>query len=245
MKQRVFVTGATGGMGFASLKEMLKDIDKQNIVILARDSEKNRSLLAPYMQTKGLTIEWGDLNDYEVVKKCVKDCDIVLHIAAFVSPAADYYPERAMKVNYGSTRNIIRAIYEHKQQDFTRLVYIGTVAETGDRMPPIHWGRVGDPIKPSMFDYYAVSKVAAERLVIESGLKYWVSLRQTGIIGKAMSEINDAILFHNCFDNVLEYCSDRDSARAMKNLCAFYHDGTLPEEFWGHIYNIGGGPSCT
>ncbi len=41
----------------------------------------------------------------------------------------------------------------------TKFVYIGTVAETGDRMPPIHWGRVGDPIKPSMFDYYAVSKV--------------------------------------------------------------------------------------
>ena len=95
-----------------------------------------------------------------------------------------------------------------------------------------------------MFDYYAVSKVAAERLVIESGLKYWVSLRQTGIIGRAMSEINDAIMFHNCFDNVLEYCSDRDSARAMKNLCSFFHDGTLDESFWGHIYNIGGGESC-
>ena len=44
-KQRVFVTGATGGMGFASLKEMLKYIDKQDIVILARDSEKNRKIL--------------------------------------------------------------------------------------------------------------------------------------------------------------------------------------------------------
>lgn len=243
-RQRIFVTGATGGMGYASLKEMLKDTDKQDIVILARNSEKNRKLLAPYMQTNGLQIVWGDLNDYSKVKACVKDCDIVLHIAAFVSPAADYYPERAMKVNYGSTKNIIDAIYGLNQQDKTRLVYIGTVAETGDRMPPIHWGRVGDPIKPSMFDYYAVSKVAAERLVIESGLKYWVSLRQTGIIGRAMSEINDAIMFHNCFDNVLEYCSDRDSARAMKNLCAYHFDGNLPEEFWGHIYNIGGGKSC-
>ena len=51
-----------------------------------------------------------------------------------------------MKVNYGSTRNIINAIYEFGQQERTRLVYIGTVAETGDRMPPVHWGRVGDPI---------------------------------------------------------------------------------------------------
>lgn len=243
-KQRVFLTGATGGMGFASLKEMLKDLDKQDIVILARDSEKNRKMLTPYLNMEGLVIVWGDLTDYETVKRCVKGCDLILHIAAFVSPAADYHPKQAMKINYGSTRNLINAIFELGQENRTRLVYIGTVAETGDRMPPIHWGRVGDPIKPSMYDYYAVSKVAAERLVIESGLKYWVSLRQTGIIGKAMSEIEDAIMFHNCFDNVLEYCSDRDSARAMKNLCLFFRDGTLDEGFWGHIYNIGGGENC-
>lgn len=181
MKQRVFVTGATGGMGFASLKEMLKDSDRQDIVILARNSEKNRNILKPYTETPGLEIVWGDLNNYDDVLKCVKGCDLILHIAAFVSPAADYY---------------------------------------------------------------AVSKVASERLVIESGLKYWVSLRQTGIIGRAMAEIEDAIMFHNCFDNVLEYCSDRDSARAMKNLCSFFHDGTLDESFWGHIYNIGGGAPC-
>ena len=95
-KQRVFLTGATGGMGFASLKEMLKDADKQDIVILARDSEKNRKILAPYGNTAGLEIVWGDLNDYDVVLKCVKDCDLVLHIAAFVSPAADYHPRQAI-----------------------------------------------------------------------------------------------------------------------------------------------------
>ena len=243
-KTRVLLTGATGGMGFASLQEMLKDTDKQEIVILVRDSEKNRKRLEPYVKTAGLEIVWGDLTDYAAVLRCVERCDLVLHVAAFVSPAADYDPARAMQVNYGATRNLIRAIFQLGQESRTRFVYIGTVAETGDRMPPIHWGRVGDPIKPSVFDYYAVSKVAAERLVIESGLKYWVSLRQTGIIGKAMSEIEDAIMFHNCFDNVLEYCSDRDSARAMRNLCAFFHDGTLEEAFWGHIYNIGGGESC-
>lgn len=72
--------------------------------------------------------------------KCVKGCDLILHIAAFVSPAADYNPKLAMKINYGSTRNLINAIYELGQENHTRLVYIGTVAETGDRIPPIHWG---------------------------------------------------------------------------------------------------------
>ena len=149
-----------------------------------------------------------------------------------------------MEVNFGGTRNLIEAVKKLGQNDTTRFVYIGTVAETGDRMPPIHWGRVGDPIKPSMFDYYAVSKIAAERYVIESGLKYWASLRQTGIMGPAMAKIRDAIQFHNCLDNVLEYVSDRDSGSLMCHLASYTESHQLPEAFWGHIYNIGGGESC-
>ena len=242
---RVFMTGAGGGMGFESFKQMLPDLGKlYDLVLLLRNSEKNRKLFAPYLDTPGLSIHWGDLLNREDVAACVKGADIVLHIAAFVSPQADYFPKKAMENNYGSTRNLVEAIQSLGQNDSTRFVYIGTVAETGDRMPPIHWGRVGDPIKPSMFDYYAVSKVAAERYVIESGLTYWVSLRQTGIIGPAMAKIRDPIQFHNCLDNVLEYASDRDSGRLMRNLCAYEAEGTLDPSFWGHVYNIGGGESC-
>lgn len=127
-KQRVFLTGANGGMGFASLREMVKDLNKQDIVILARDSEKNRNLLASYLSTKGLGIVWGDLTDYAAVVECIKDCDLILHIAAFVSPAADYHPRQAMEINNGFTRNLL---YKLGQQEHTRLVYIDTVAETG------------------------------------------------------------------------------------------------------------------
>ena len=177
----VFMTGAGGGMGYESFRQMLPDVGKlYNLVILVRDSDKNRKLFERYIGTKGVLVKFGDLLDKEAVADCVRRSDICLHIAAFVSPAADFYPEKAMQNNFGSTRNIIKAIFEQGRQDTYQFVYIGTVAETGDRMPPIHWGRIGDPIKPSMFDYYAVSKVAAERYVIESGLKYWVSLRQTG-----------------------------------------------------------------
>lgn len=241
---QVLLTGAAGGMGLESLKQMAADGGAYNITALDLDNDRCRERLRPYEENPRVKILFGDLTDAGFAEKAVQGCDLILHIAAFVSPAADYFPTKAMQINFGGTRNLIEAVRKLGQQDTTRFVYIGTVAETGDRMPPIHWGRVGDPIKPSMFDYYAVSKVAAERYVIESGLKYWVSLRQTGIIGPAMAKIRDAIQFHNCLDNVLEYASDRDSGRLMRNLAAFEADGTLDGSFWGHIYNIGGGASC-
>ena len=241
----VFMTGAGGGMGYESFMQMLSDCGKlYDLVILVRDSDKNRKLFERYIGHPGVLVKFGDLLNREDVDDCIRRSDLCLHIAAFVSPQADYFPQKAMENNYGSTRNLLEAIHEQGRAETYKFVYIGTVAETGDRMPPIHWGRVGDPIKPSMYDYYAVSKVAAERYVIESGLQYWVSLRQTGIIGPAMAKIRDAIQFHNCIDNVLEYVSDRDSGRAMRNLCAFDAEGTLDGSFWGHIYNIGGGEPC-
>lgn len=243
-KKTVLITGGTGNMGSMSLKLMEKDLNNYNIRLFVMDNPNDHEKIKNYEKLDGISIVWGDLTNYETVKKAVKDVDLILHIAAYVSPMADYHPKKAMIINYGSTYNLVNAIKELKQNDKTYFVYIGTVAETGDRMPPIHWGRVGDPIKPSMFDYYAVSKIAAERYVIESGLKHWVSLRQTGIIGKGMASIEDAIMFHNCLDNVLEYVSDRDSGRAMRNLTYYHFNDQLDKSFWNHIYNIGGGESC-
>jgi len=238
-KKKVFLTGATGVMGFCGLKELLKEPAKYDVVILVRPLVKDKEMLKQYVGLENLKIVWGDLTNYEDVKVCVQSSDIVLHVGALVSPEADYYPKQTMKVNYDSTVNIIRAIKESPNRNKIKLVYIGTVAEYGDRTPPIHWIRSGDPIKPSIHDYYAVSKVAAERAVIESGLKYWVSLRQTGIFSSHMIEIKDGIIFHNPLNNVLEYVSDHDSGVLLKNVCE-----DLPDNFWGHIYNISGGECC-
>jgi nucleoside-diphosphate-sugar epimerase len=240
----VFLSGATGAMGVQGIKALTEDTDELELIELARTSEKKKKKMGPFSAVPGLSIIWGDLTSYEDVKNCVKNTDVVLHVGAFVSPKADYHPQQAMRINYGSTVNIVNAIKELGQAEKTRLVYIGTIAETGDRMPPIHWGRVGDPIKPSVFDYYAVSKTAAERYVIESVLPYWTSLRQTGIMGSAMADIEDPIMFQNCLDNVLEYVSDRDSAALLRNLCRKERQGALDDHFWGHIFNIGGGSCC-
>lgn len=243
-KKRIMITGAAGNMGGETLKLLKNDLSKCELLLFDLDNPNSRQKLKKYEGLQGVKVVYGNLLDRSLVYDCVKDADIILHIAAFVSPAADEFPERAMQINYGSAKNIIDSIIESGRAHVTRFVNIGTIAETGDRMPPIHWGRVGDPLKPSVYDYYAVSKIAAERMVIESGLSYWVSLRQTGIMGPAMSKIQDPIMFHNCLDNVLEYVSDRDSGRLMRNLCIKDIDGELNKGFWQHVYNIGGGESC-
>lgn len=237
MKKRVFVTGTTGTMGGEALKQLLSRQDHFEIITLARDSEKNRTFMAQYSDEKNLEVVWGDLTNYQDVLSCVTGADYVVHCAAFISPAADRHPQAAMKINYGGTLNIIKAIKAQKNPDEIHLINIGTVAETGDRMAPIHWGRVGDPLKPSVHDYYAVSKNAAERAVIESGLKYWVSLRQTGIMSLKEFSLNEGISFHQPLNNVLEWVTAHDSGVLCANAC----EDWVAEDFWGHIYNIGGG----
>ncbi|MEA1884327.1 MAG: NAD-dependent epimerase/dehydratase family protein [Thermotogota bacterium] len=233
----IFMTGATGNMGSHTLKELLKRSDRFIVRALVLDTQKERRKIARFRKHQNLEVVYGDMRDAALIESCINDVDFVLHIGALVSPMADKHPKSCMDINYGSTINIINAIKKQKNNDQIALVYIGTVGETGCRMPPIHWGRCGDPIKPSIFDYYSVSKVASERAVIESGLKKWVSLRQTGMLPINKAGLRDPIVFHQNLNNVLEWVTAEESGKLMANVCK----PTVPDSFWKKCYNIGGG----
>lgn len=238
-KKVLLLTGATGSMGTEAMKQILTRADHFRLRVLVRPSEKNAKIMKEFQSNPDLEIVWGDMTDYNDVLRGVAGADYVLHVGAFISPEADKYPKESILINYGSTCKIIDAIKAQPNKDEIRLIYIGTVAETGDRMPPIHWGRCGDPLKGSIFDYYAVSKIAAERAVIESGLKYWVSLRQTGIMPAKQSSGQEPIVFHQPIMNQLEWVTNIESGILCANICEDF----VPESFWGKIYNIGGGKS--
>lgn len=236
-KKTIFLTGSTGNMGKEGLKQLFDRRDKFNINLLVLPSKKDRELIAPYENTDGIKIVYGDLTNYDDVLSCVEGADYVLHVGGMVSPAADYFPEKTTQVNIGAVKNIIKAIKAQPNPDNIKFVYIGTVAETGDRNPPIHWGRTGDPIKISVYDNYALSKTIAEREVIESGLKYWVSLRQTGVLYPEMLNNLDPIMFHEPLNGVFEWITAKDSGVLLANAC----EDNVADEFWCRIYNIGGG----
>lgn len=236
MKKTVFLTGATGTMGWAGLQELLKRTDKFNIVVLARHSKKNIQKLEPLSDK--IKIVWGDLTKYEDVLAGVTGADYVLHVGGMVSPSADYYPKKTMHVNVTSAQNVVKAVLAQPNADQIKVVYIGSVAQTSDRNAPVHWGRTGDPICSSVYDHYGISKIKAERIFSESGLKHWVSLRQSGILYPGILKNFDPIMFHVPIKGVLEWATVEDSGRLLANVCG----DDVPEEFWNRFYNISSGP---
>lgn len=238
MTKKIFMTGATGSMGIQVLDQLLLNPEFE-IRILVQPTPNDLKIAARYADQARVEAYTGDLRNYEDVLRGVDGADFVLHLGAIVSPLADYHPDLTMRVNYGSTLHILRAIREQPDPQQVKLVFISSVVVFGDRMPPIHWGRTGDPVKPSVHDYYGVSKVASERAIIESGLSHWDILRLSGILSSKNAKVEDGIIFHNCLDNALEYVSDRDAGILLRRICE-----NAPDRFWSRVYNVGGGPSC-
>jgi nucleoside-diphosphate-sugar epimerase len=254
-KRRVVLFGGSGTMGLEAFKELWRRRAELDILLLLRPSAKNRKLFAPYARAarlpriegrgrakgEGLSIQWGDAADYGDVKAAVSGADAVLDAMAFISPQADYHPAMARAVNTEGVRNIVRAI-EEEPEGASRILfaYTGTVAATGDRMPPIHWGRVGDPLKPSIYDFYAVTKIAGERAVMESRIAHWASLRMTYIMPVDYADymsLLDPIMFHMPLASCMENVTSRDAGFGLV-ACL---DVPPDSDFWRRAYNMGGG----
>ena len=235
---KVFLTGGTGTMGFAGLQELLQYPERYEVRVLARPSKKNKELLGPMSeQYERLHVVWGDLTKYEDVLKGVSGSDVVLHVGGMVSPQADYRPKATLRTNISAAENVTKAVLAQPEDRQPKVVYIGSVAQMGDRREPLHWGRAGDPVCVSAYDHYGLTKALAERIITNSGIRQWVSLRQSGILYPAILRNYDPIMFHVPIRGVLEWATVEDSGRLLERVCR----PEVPETFWNNYYNIGSG----
>lgn len=255
-KRRVALFGASGTMGFQAFKELWRRRAEFDISILVLPSERRDERFRPYERAagvprlsgagvaegSGLRIVWGDATDPQATAATIAGADAVLNAMAYISPAADYRPELAWAVNFDAVASILEAIAaEPEGTERVRYVHTGSVAQTGNRPVGVHVGRVGDPLRPSVFDTYALSKIAGERLVLESDLRLWASLRMSFIMPTDFSELFallDPILFHMPLDARLEAITDRAAGRGMVRTLDLDDDS----DFWRRAYNMGGGP---
>lgn len=244
-------------MGFQAFKELWRRREEFDISILVLPPERASAKFRRYeaearvpqisgagvAEGDGLRIVWGDATDSEATAATVRGADAVLNAMAYISPAADYRPEMAEAVNHSAIGLILQAIAaEPGGRDRISYVHTGSVAQTGNRPVGVHMGRVGDPLKPSVFDHYALTKIAGERLVLESDLKLWASLRMTFIMPTDYRELFgllDPISFHMPLDARMENLTDRDAGYGLVNSL----DVPATSDFWRRAYNMGGGES--
>lgn len=260
--EKIAFFGASGTMGRAALSVLLAERKALtlSLLLLPADWKKREirtlakrfglKLRAPRIsqdefattEVPGLRIVWGYAQNKNAVRATIAGSDWVLNTMALISPAADTQPLLAREVNDDAVQTIIDAICD-EPDGAKRIGYVhtGSVAQTGNRPPGFHLGRIGDPMNPSVFDNYAVTKIDGERRVMESPLKKWVSLRMSFIMPTDQGELLrlfGPIVFHMPPDTRIESITDRDAGFALVQCMNQESDSS----FWRRAYNIGGGP---
>ena len=224
----VLLTGAFGNVGLSTLKELL---DKEyNIRVFEVYNRKNRKIAKKFKNR--IDIIWGDLRNKDDVNVAVQNQDIIIHLAAIIPPLADTNPELAESVNVEGTKNILDSM--KKQLHKPKLIFTSSVAVYGDRRynPLIE---VTDPLAPSRGDYYAITKISAEKLIRESDVDFAI-FRLTYIT--SIDKLNmDPLMFHMPLDTSIEICDTKDVGLALVN--SIECDGV-----WGETFNLAGGEQC-
>ncbi|MFX0033200.1 MAG: NAD-dependent epimerase/dehydratase family protein [Promethearchaeota archaeon] len=225
---KILVTGAFGNVGLSTLDQLLKR--NHEVRIIEIKSKKNKKLAKKYKSK--IEIVWGDLRNSNDVEKAIDGQDIVIHLAAIIPPLADYNPELAEAVNVGGTINVLNMI--KKQKKMPKLIFTSSIAVYGDRrLNPLI--KVSDPLNPSRGDFYALTKISAEKAIKESGIEFLI-LRLTYITSVDKLDM-DPLMFHMPLDTCIEICDTKDVGLALAN-------AVNSNKVWGETMHIAGGEQC-
>jgi dihydroflavonol-4-reductase len=153
---RALVTGATGFVGAAVARALLRDGWEVRVLVRAGSDRDN-------LQHLVLETAIGDLTDRPSLDDALVDCVGLFHVAAdYRLGARD--PQQLYRANVEGTRNILEAA---RQAGVERAVYTSSVATMG--IPTD--GSPGDERTPvglaAMIGHYKRSKYLAEQLVLE------------------------------------------------------------------------------
>jgi UDP-N-acetylglucosamine 4,6-dehydratase len=109
----ILITGGTGSLGKALVKELLRDSKVRRIAIFSRDELKQHNFRAEIGNDSRLRWFIGDVRDLERLKRAMHNVDFVIHTAALKQvDAGEYNPMEFIKTNVLGSQNVIDASIE-------------------------------------------------------------------------------------------------------------------------------------
>ena len=171
-KKNVLVTGSAGFLG-SHLSEKLSNMGHNVIGI--------DNMIGGYKDNipKNITFHKIDCCDLPEIQKIMKNIDVVYHCAATAHEGLSVFsPYEITKNNYLASVSIFSAAINSKVK---RIVFCSSMARYGDQQTPFK-----ENMKPKPVDPYAISKVAAEEVLInlcELNNVEWVIAVPHNIIG--------------------------------------------------------------
>ena len=149
---KVLVTGTAGFLG-SHLSEQLANMGHK---VLGIDN-----MIGGYEDNVPKNIEFSKIDccDLEKVQKIMKGVDIVYHCAATAHEGLSVFsPFEITKNNYLASVSIFSAAIQEKVK---RIIFCSSMARYGSQKTPFK-----EEMNPKPVDPYAISKVAAEEVLI-------------------------------------------------------------------------------
>ncbi len=119
MLKNVLITGGTGSLGNALIKQL--DPNMYQIGVYSRDEYKQRTQMGEHKDVRYIV---GDVRDENRMIEASKGYDIIIHAAALKHvPTGEEMPEETVKTNILGTMNVIKAAKTNRME---RVIYIST-----------------------------------------------------------------------------------------------------------------------
>ncbi|HHY55459.1 MAG TPA: NAD-dependent epimerase/dehydratase family protein [Chloroflexi bacterium] len=161
-KRVIFITGASGEVGQALLKELAQQAENQ---ILTMDLHP----LPPELRNLSTHVE-GDLLNLRLLARLVSEyeIDVIYHLAALLSTRAEIQPEEAHQVNVEATLQLLKIAAEESQwrKRSVQFIFPSSIAAYGlpDRETKAHFQRVREFEWNQPRTMYGCNKLYCEQL---------------------------------------------------------------------------------
>ena len=245
---KILVTGGAGFIGSHLVDRLIKNGYTVRVIDDLSTGEKQN--IAHHKNNESFQFIEGDIRDFNLVKKWVKDVDVVFHEAALVSVSLSVEdPLLSNEINVKGSLNLLKASVD---ANVKRFIYASSCAIYGDTKElPIIENFSGDPLSPYAADKLAVEKYA--KVINDSYEIETVGLRYFNVYGSRQkygpySGVISIFINKLLEDKVPTIFGDGEQTRDFVNVKDVIEANMLAlskKNISGEIFNISSGRAIT